>query len=361
MPDYLLRGMQEPIRKKYKERSTILAALYNLLPGLGYFYIGKFRLGIVFALLYPFLFIVVNYISDFLPAKTNSIFFLSSYAVLIIFPVIHVIIRVRKEQLHKIYILQKYNKVLLYIVFAGLAYVYTEYLKDLTYEIHRIPSNSMQNTLQVSDRVLVKYNWYGIYDSYSGKRLLNFHTPKKNEIVVYSSDEEGYRELFLKRLVGEPRDTIHIIDRTVFINGVQESDNPNFKYDNIRRERGFVNWNIYPKGAKWNEENYGPIYLPAKNDIVKIDSNNIVLWKPVIIREQNQKLSKEEKEILIGKVLAKGEYEVKNNYYFMLGDNRTNSWDSRYTGLISEEDILGRVEFLVYNPDAWERFGKILR
>ena len=157
--------MQEPVRKKYKERSTILAALYNLLPGLGYFYIGKFRLGILFALLYPFLFIIVNYISDYLSPRTNSIFFLGSYVVLVILPVIHVIIRVRKEQLHKVYILQRYNKVLLYIVFAGLAYVYTEYLKDLTYEIHRIPSNSMQNTLQVSDRVLVKYNWYGIYDS----------------------------------------------------------------------------------------------------------------------------------------------------------------------------------------------------
>lgn len=353
--------MQEPKRKKYKGRITILAALYNLLPGLGYFYIGKFRLGIFTALLYPFFFIVVNYISDYLPVKTNSIFFLAGYTVLTILPVIHIIICVRKEQLHKTYLLQKYNRVLLYIIFAGIAYLYTEYLKDLTYEIHRIPSNSMQNTLQVNDRVLVKYNRYGIYDSFSGKRLLNFHTPKKNEIVVYSSDEDGYRELFLKRLVGEPRDTIHIIDRTVFINGIQESDNPNFKYDNIRRERGFVNWNIYPKGAKWNEENYGPIYLPAKNDIVKIDSNNIVLWKPVIIREQNHKLSKEEKEILISKVLTKGEYEVKNNYFFMLGDNRTNSWDSRYTGLISEEDILGRVEFIVFNVNDWNRMGINLR
>jgi signal peptidase I len=354
--------MEEPKRKKYKERSAIFAAFYNLIaPGLGYFYIGKFRFAILFAFLYPFLFILTNYISDYLPAKTNSIFFLVCYSILFIIPVAHVAFYVRKEQLHRIYILQKYNRVLLYMIFAGLTYVYTEYLKDLTYEIHRIPSESMQNTLQIGDRVLVKYNWYGIYDSFSGKRLFNFHTPKKNEIVVYSADEDGYRGLFLKRIIGEPRDTIHIIERTVFINGIQEIDNINFKYDNIRREREFVNWNIYPKGAKWNEENYGPIYLPAKNDIVKIDSNNIVLWKPVIIREQNQKLNKEEKEILIGKILANGEYEVKNNYYFMLGDNRTNSWDSRYTGLISEEEILGRVEFLVYNPDDWERMGRILK
>lgn len=350
--------MEEPKRKKYKERITFLAALFNLItPGLGYFYIGKFRFGIFFALLYPLLYIIVNYISDYLPPKTNSVFFLVSYFILIVLPVIQVTIQSRKEQLHRIYILQKCNRVLLYIIFAGLVYVYSEYLKDLTYEIHRIPSASMQNTLQVSDRVLVKYNRYGIYDSFSSKRLFNFHTPKKNEIVVYSADEDGYRGLFLKRIIGEPRDTIHIIDRMVFINGIPESDNTNFKYDNITRERGFVNWNIYPRGAKWNEENYGPIYLPAKNDLVKIDSNNIVLWKPVIIREQNMKLSKEEKENLIGKVLAKGEYEVRNNYYFMLGDNRTNSWDSRYTGLISDEEILGRVEFIVYNTNDWNRMG----
>lgn len=354
--------MEEPKRKKYKERSTFLAAFYNLIaPGLGYFYIGKFRFGIFFALLYPFLYIKTNYISDYLPAKTNSIFFIVCYLILITLPVVHVAFYVRKSQLHRTYILKKYNRVLIYIFFAGFVFIYSEYLKDLTYEIHRIPSESMQNTLLVGDRVLVKYNWYGIYDSFSGKRLFNFHTPRKNEIVVYSADEDGYRGLFLKRIVGEPRDTIHIIERTVFINGIQENENLNFKYDNIRREKEFVNWNIYPKGAKWNEEYYGPIYLPAKNDIVKIDSNNIVLWKPVIIREHNMKLNKEEKENLIGKVLAKGEYEVKNNYYFMLGDNRTNSWDSRYTGLISDEEILGRVEFLVYNTDDWERMGIILK
>jgi signal peptidase I len=354
--------MEETKRTKYKERSIFLAALYNLVsPGLGYFYIGHFRNALVFALLYPFFFITVNYISDYLPAKTNSLFFLISYAVLIAFPIVHIVIFSLKRKLHKLYILKKYNKILLYLLFATVIYFYTEYLKDLTYEVHRIPTGSMQNTLLVGDRVLVKYNWYGIYDSFSGKRLFNFHTPCKNEIVVYSSNEDGYRELFLKRIVGEPKDTIHIIERTVFVNGIQESGNPDFKYDNVRREREYVNWNIYPQGAKWNEENYGPIYLPAKNDIVKIDSNNIVLWKPVILREQSQKLNKAEKEVLIDEVLLKGEYEVKNNYYFMLGDNRTNSWDSRYTGLISEDDILGRVEFLVYNSDEWGRWGKILK
>lgn len=330
-----------------------------MIPGLGYFYIGEFRFAIFFAALFPFLFIAVNYASVHLPPHTNSIFFLIAYGVMIALPVIHIVFRIIKKGMHKYYIIKKFNRVYLYLLFAVLTFLYSGYLKDLTFELHTIRTPSMENSLTPGDRVLVRYNYYGIYESLFEKRIYNFHTPKKNEIVVYSSNEDGSTELFLKRVIGEPGDTVHIIDRTVFINGVQEKDNQDFKYDNIRRERSFVNWNIYPKGAKWNEEYYGPLYLPAKNDVISIDSNNIVVWKPVILREHNGKLNKSQKEQLISEILAKGKYEVKNNYYFMLGDNRTNSWDSRYTGLISEDEILGRVEFLVYNPYDWNRLGKM--
>lgn len=347
-------------KKIYRTRNLFLSALYNLItPGLGYYYNGDFKFAIIFALLYPFTFITADYISVHLPPAANSYFFILCYFSLIAFPVVHVIIKNIRGGKNKFYTLKYQNKVLFYVIFLVAGFLYFGYLKDLTFELHSITTPSMENTLMVGDRILVRYNHYGIYESLFEKRIFNFHQPQRNEIVVYSTERKLRRVVYLKRIAAIPHDTIKIIDKQVYINGIPEAKNKFYKYDEIQTSRDYKNNNLYPSGTGWNEDYYGPLYIPAKDDKIKIDSSNIVLLKPIIIKEM--KATGNESKKYLEEIMNKGEYVVQNNYYFMMGDDRDNSLDSRYTGLVSEEEILGRAEFIVFNIYDWSRLGISLR
>jgi len=349
-------------KKIYRNRNIFLSALYNLLvPGLGYFYMGEFLFAVYFALLYPFAFVIVNYISIHLPQKINSIFFILSYGILIIIPVIHVIILTVKKGYNKFYVLKYQNKVIFYILFLVSAFVYSEFVKDLTFEFHSITTPSMENSLLVGDRIVVRYNYYGIYESLFEKRIFNFHSPQRNEIVVYSTMGKQRRVVYLKRIVAVPRDTLTIVNKQVYINETPELENKSYKYDGSHTPKDYVNIRLYPLGAKWNEDYYGPLYIPAKNDRIKIDSANVKFLTPIIKKEIQSEGDAEEKEKYVNEIIKKGEYVVQNNYYFMMGDDRDNSLDSRYTGLVSENEILGRAEFVVFNIFDWKRMGISLR
>ncbi len=353
-------GQKSGEKKIYRKRNVFLSALFNLLtPGLGYFYLGELRFSILFAFLYPFAFITVNYTCVHLPAKVNSIFFLVCYFILISFPVVHVIVKIIRSGNNKFYVIKYSNKVIFYIIFLVTAFLYSSYLKDLTFELHSITTPSMENTLMVGDRILVRYNHYGIYESLFEKRIFDFHSPKRNEVVVFSTERKLRRVVYLKRIIAAPHDTLRIIAKQVYVNGVPEAANKNYKYDNAMVSQDYKNNNLYPSGAGWNEDYYGPLYIPAKGDKIKIDSTNIFIFQPIIKKEIED--SVKDKTKYIQEIIAKGEYVVQNNYYFMMGDDRDNSLDSRYTGLVSEEEILGRAEFVVFNIYDWGRTGINLR
>ncbi|MBS1493744.1 MAG: signal peptidase I [Bacteroidetes bacterium] len=355
-------GREESLKKKYRTRNLLLAAFYNLImPGLGYFYIGKFRFAIYFSLIYPILFVFVNYISIHLSEGLNSIFFIICNAVLISVPVIHVVYTSIKNQLNKFYVLKKFNKTYLYIIFFVAGFLYTSYIKDFTFELHSITTSSMENTLMIGDRILVRYNYYGVYESIFEKRLFNFHSPERNEIVVYSTMGRQRRVVYLKRLVAIPRDTLTIVDKKLYINETPEVQNKTYKYDGTKIPKDYVNNKLYPVGSKWNEDYYGPLYIPAKGDCIKIDSSNVKFLTPIIKKELRDEGDADAKEKRVEAIIKSGEYIVQNNYYFMMGDDRDNSLDSRYTGLVSEEEILGRAEFVVFNIYEWGRLGISLR
>jgi signal peptidase I len=120
---------------------------------------------------------------------------------------------------------------------------------------------------------------------------------------------------------------------------------------------------------KWTRDNYGPLWIPEKGTTVQLDRRNISIYRRIIsVYEHNDLKESEDGRIFInGKEVQS--YTFKQDYYFMMGDNRHNSLDSRYWGFVPEDHIVGRPSLVWFSSDGnykfpdnirWRRFFKFL-
>ncbi|MFZ4590511.1 MAG: signal peptidase I [Ignavibacteria bacterium] len=266
-------------------------------------------------------------------------------------------------------------------------------IKILLFEAYRIPTGSMENTLLVGDFLLVTKFTYGATTPRNIPftdiripyfRLPGFKDPKPGDVVVFDfpgdrDDKESKEVLnYIKRCVAVAGDSIKVVNKVLYRNG-QVFPNPSqSKYIAPLQPANLANNRIFPKGSGWNEDNYGPIRIPKKGDIIKIDSSNFDGYKMFIVKEgyTNVKLNTDGSLTADDKTFKEGKYEVKKDYLWMMGDNRNNSLDSRFWGFMPMDNVVGEAFLIYWSWDAnisfadffkllgtirWNRVGSLIK
>lgn len=124
----------------------------------------------------------------------------------------------------------------------------------------------------------------------------------------------------------------------------------------------------FEESFRWTRDNYGPLWIPQKGATVSLNIDNLPLYRRIISVYEANTLEVKDGEIFINGELAT-EYTFKQDYYWMMGDNRHNSLDSRYWGFVPEDHIVGRPALIWLSTDSnrkfpanirWRRFLKFL-
>ncbi len=199
-------------------------------------------------------------------------------------------------------------------------------LRSFLFEPFRIPSASMMPTLLIGDFILVNKYEYGIRLPVIHTKVVGNDTPDRGDIVVFRYPEDPSIP-YIKRVIGVPGDHVVYRDKTLFINGEEMSQERLGTY--YGSGSGFIR-----NGLSMRQEHLD-------------DVTHRILVEPRA-------------------PAADLEATVPADHYFVLGDNRDNSRDSRYWGFVPDENLVGRAVMIWMNWDlknggiSWNRIGTIL-
>ncbi len=178
-------------------------------------------------------------------------------------------------------------------------------IRTFVVQAFKIPSGSMEPTLEIGDHILVNKFIYGIKIPFTAWSFGAWEQPKRGDVIVFIYPLEPEKD-FIKRVIGVPGDTVRIVNKKLFINGTEAQD-PHAVYKEDT---------VLPGDAQ-RRDNFGPITVPP------------------------------------GKI-------------FVLGDNRDRSLDSRFWGFVPLEDVKGKAFIIYWSWDRqemgvrWKRIGHLI-
>lgn len=235
-------------------------------------------------------------------------------------------------------------------IFPVLAVVFI--LRSFLYEPFQIPSGSMMPTLLIGDFILVEKYAYGIKDPITMTTLLKTGTPQRGDIAVFKYPLDKNVD-YIKRVVGLPGDTIHYDDSTKMLSitpscPTRKDCQPaaTLEYTPLKKSSWYM-------GIEPAEDGKGQVATRFLD--TNIQAERAEGMRGVFMGERSEKLGNQFHQTLVIPSAGSNENEyyqqsgspistwiVPQGKYFMMGDNRDNSADSRYWGFVPEENFVGK-------------------
>jgi len=186
-----------------------------------------------------------------------------------------------------------------------IAILIAAFIRTFVVQAFKIPSGSMKPTLEIGDHILVNKFSYGVKLPYLRNTIIPVGQPQRGDIAVFIYPEDKSKD-FIKRVIAVGGDTVEIRDKKLYINGVAVDDPHWVHVEDV----------IYPRSIQ-RRDNLGPIKVPEGT-------------------------------------------------LFVMGDNRDQSYDSRFWGFVKLEDVIGKAFIIYFSWDSensgvrWSRIGKLL-
>ena len=197
------------------------------------------------------------------------------------------------------------SRIIEYLEAIIIAILIAFFIRTFVVQAFKIPSGSMKPTLLIGDHLLVNKFIYGIKIPFVRKTLISISEPKRGDVVVFIYPEDRSKD-FIKRVIGVSGDTIEIRNKKIFLNGLPYNDAHGVYVDDF-----IIPGSIQPR------DNFGPFTVP--------------------------------KDAL-----------------FTMGDNRDQSYDSRFWGVVDKKDVLGKAMIIYWSWDKevhnvrWSRIFSLL-
>jgi len=186
-----------------------------------------------------------------------------------------------------------------------IAILIAAFIRTFVVQAFKIPSGSMKPTLEIGDHILVNKFSYGVKLPYLRNTIIPVGRPQRGDIAVFIYPEDKSKD-FIKRVIAVGGDTVEIRDKKLYVNGEAVDDPHGVHVEDV----------IYPRAIQ-RRDNFGPVKVPEGT-------------------------------------------------LFVMGDNRDQSYDSRFWGFVKLEDVIGKAFIIYFSWDSenggvrWGRIGKLL-